>query len=998
MAQRRTFFDPYRPNSQQFPAGYGRGTSHKMASDNKNRMPYYIPVYQPRPYYANQQNFEYNMHAADKWTMGLRDEIPIHKQVLPNNVMESYREELQTLWLVDKDNKAKCEAIYSKLETIFKDNPNPWETAFYIITSASDYTLAKTVTLSFTVLIQFQKWVFSPANIFRGREDEYLSEDLHLRVFHAMTGKHMAYFNPAVKAFMLDRPGNEYLLPATKSLLARNKLTECAQIVARLGLQSHFSENEILLPLLLTDKVNVIESYITGHPDQQALILTILDHLCSRNTDVISFAQSTGIKSIKGEKLSKKVLSKFAMRLMKLYDIPPEACPNISENRAMGAIRYLLYKRYIEKSIGYEGWDDMVESAVGNNNSLKQQLIMELLSYNDITEAVKWADKYKLPDGSLDRTVVEARTRLRSVMLLPECNECDVEVKGEADVEENWDDEVTDKLDAVHYRFPLSPKDITVVNNKDKLQICMERITQPNTTIGIDAEWKPCMGATAERVALLQLAVCDHVFLVDFMELSNQLMEDEWIKMATSIFCDDQILKIGYGLDTDLRMLYKTLPCLKEPLMKMVRVVDIEKLAKKVVTDYDSSTQDQSKLAAEGKGPEESTSNFCFCLYKYLHFTFYFDFVPKHEEKGLSLLVKKTLGKPLSKGEQMSNWERRPLRSSQITYAALDAYVLLEVYNVLLAWGQALGLTNADLEPAVALKMKTRMDRKKDLAASANQTRISRPKAVPAVQFGGYKSPHEFRVVCDTMLQGLGSQLRSCGVDTFIMGSSQRHSDAIQISLHDNRIVLSTGKAYEQLRARLGDAMIYCVRHDVSAMDQCFDVLRHFNVKVTKDDIFSRCSMCNNADFVTLPSKEMEKLYMYKSQQSRFAAGGQRDPNVSLYDVDQGTSSTFSQYGIDPASIAFLHNGVKIQVETVPKVESFSTIQEFFVCTNCGKVFWVGSHYSNICTQFDKVLRLGLDLDDPRPEELFDEDGQEEDYGYNCDGAEAVDQWGDDYN
>ena len=48
---------------------------------------------------------------------------------------------------------------------------------------------------------------------------------------------------------------------------------------------------------------------------------------------------------------------------------------------------------------------------------------------------------------------------------------------------------------------------------------------------------------------------------------------------------------------------------------------------------------------------------------------------------GLAMVCERELGVSLDKGEQTSNWSRRPLDANQLRYAALDAEVLLAVFD-----------------------------------------------------------------------------------------------------------------------------------------------------------------------------------------------------------------------------------------------------------------------------------------------------------------------------
>ncbi|GFS24226.1 exonuclease mut-7 [Elysia marginata] len=467
---------------------------------------------------------------------------------------------------------------------------------------------------------------------------------------------------------------------------------------------------------------------------------------------------------------------------------------------------------------------------------------------------------------------------------------------GSAGAEENWDLDInTEDLREREkfYRMPLPESQIMVVDTRGKLKACLYRLTEPGSIVGIDAEWKPAMGAgSVERVALLQLAVEEAVYLVDLVELAKVLTDKEWTELAESVFCHEDVLKIGFGLDHDLRMLGKTSQCFVDALQGMARVVDLEKLASKVMADDQgpSDRVEEQTSSPTGKSPKKSG-----------HFK-------KDEEKGLSLLVKKTLGKPLSKGEQMSNWEKRPLRPSQITYAALDGWLGL------LRLGESKGGEESN-----------------------------------------GKLPH-YALCLEKTRTLLLVPLRSCRVWDHLFY-------VLNISHRENRVVLSSGKVFDQIRAGVGNTMCLKVPHNIAARDQCVFVLNHFRVNVQKEDIFTRCAVCNSTEFVDLPSKDLETLSMIALQQQSMAGhqAGIRPGGASLGDIDPNTQAKYMQYGIDPVSITFLHNRVRIQVETVPSRKVFKGIDSFFVCTCCGKVYWEGSHYENISAQFANILHLHED-------------------------------------
>jgi hypothetical protein len=209
-------------------------------------------------------------------------------------------------------------------------------------------------------------------------------------------------------------------------------------------------------------------------------------------------------------------------------------------------------------------------------------------------------------------------------------------------------DKVKSKLDSVPARRCTGTfKDFGPLNvlNELKLSIeesqvifidsvkILENVQVPGGFIGLDSEWRSNIFTNRDNpVSILQIAFEDRVLIIDLLALNKEPALDTFL----SQLFEGNSIKIGVSFDEDLVKIKKHYPHLKAAQKKIEKLVDLIEAYKRVY------------LEAPG---------------------------------GLAGLCYKTLGMRLSKYEQRSNWENRPLRRSQLHYAALDAFVQIEIFR-----------------------------------------------------------------------------------------------------------------------------------------------------------------------------------------------------------------------------------------------------------------------------------------------------------------------------
>ncbi|XP_077822964.1 exonuclease mut-7 homolog isoform X22 [Macaca mulatta] len=708
-------------------------------------------------------------------------------------------------------------------------------------------------------------------------------KQLQARAIRVLTESPPSLVAPLTSIFQLQDADRSCLLVHVHRLHQEGRFREAVMLGTTLKLQPELDVEKMSVPLLLQDKVALVERYVAGFPDLQRRLLALMDSWCQPGFDIKDVArQYPEVTSLSLEKLSPKVLSRQVLRLQERYGVAPALCPNAAMWQRLAALRHLCHKRFVEKSLSQENWADHVRGLVEQSPWLQEQLSQLLVSHGDPVTAARCAMGLSLPEERLPAAVA---VELRQLSLQGRAAEADSRL------------EVKDVKDR-YYQLPIPRENIHLLASWEDLTRYEGALLQPHQVVGVDLEWTPVFVAGGRpRPSLLQVAVEGRVFLLDVLALSQPPTgqgAQAFSRLVAQLLSDPSITKLGYGMVGDLQKLGASCPALAHVEKQILGGVDLLLVHRQMrVTNMPTSGTDRAKGL-----------------------------------RGLSLLVQQVLGTALDKTQQLSNWDRRPLCEEQLIYAAADAYCLLEVHQALCR------------EPA-------RFHLSEDLAGSRRPRHTERP--------GAQKPP---------------------GLQKASASAAPR-----QVARQEGRIILTSGQPFHKLRAQVGAGRCLSVDCSLKAQQQAKAVLKHFNVRVTHADIFSRCQACNCDQYLKVSRDMMKQLMWLSSHQEGPRSSGDKttlsqevqEPGPAPEAAPGGCTYDRPCRWLQAADLRaetpdMLTNGTRLQLAGVPVgVLRTPGLRHFYCCTRCGKVFWDGSHLDRVATHFRDVLESAPSPREPSP-------------------------------
>ncbi|KAJ0181879.1 hypothetical protein K1T71_002601 [Dendrolimus kikuchii] len=772
--------------------------------------------------------------------------------------------QLTNIWKTWK----KSSTIESHIENFFQTTPDPFRLALVFVINCGDYKDCKPKTLPYCIIETLSKWS-QTSNV-------YPEEYLKFPAFNiGIQQRNQHFLNLIVKTYQVSTL-RETIVPIVKDMIKNDNCKQASQIVSSMELFDDIPVEQILFPFVLQDKPNMVDCYLSECPSQVKPFLLFLDNLLDKSFNLRDFVQNyieqNKICQVKYDKIHYKPLGKLVARLCVKFNVPIETCKNLSKNRTTSGLRYLVHQKYQEHKLSSSVWDDLVKDSLRQSAGSAPEFINLLIDY-DTAEALKWAEYLNL---SKDQLPLALREMSITQTLEEEC----------------WDSNIDNTQD--YYKLDLATNQIVMIDNAEKFYDLLNSELVNCNSVGLDCEWKPSFGAAQSHVALIQIATNNKVYLIDTMTLNKPEYMSFWYNFNKAFLENGEIIKIGFGLDLDLKEMKTSLVGLGNIRIKGEGLLDLSNL-------WNALMECGISLPGNSDGG-----------------------------KSLSSLVQACFGLPLQKTEQCSNWELRPLRETQLRYAALDAYVLLQIYNYLQKLCRDKGLNFDEICNDVMLDKKKKATKKVKVIQSL-QSSLEQEK-----------STKDIKLLIEPSLSYLMAYLRYCGIDTVVTPVTMLWHDVINMAISEDRYVVVTKMKHTPTVNYPQNSILDIGKGTIAENLQT--IFTKLNICIKQDDLLILCVHCNSKALKSLGVDEVHHLCQeYENSKINSAPNIHNDDeNNDDYDnflSDSDCEEDFYHAAPYPNKPKCLTStGAVIDIHNISEL-SISN-KTAILCESCGKLFW----------------------------------------------------------
>lgn len=100
----------------------------------------------------------------------------------------------------------------------------------------------------------------------------------------------------------------------------------------------------------------------------------------------------------------------------------------------------------------------------------------------------------------------------------------------------------TEPNDSRYYSLHLDRANVHLVDSRERFDSMLAYLVR-QTMVAFDAEWKPIGSMATSKVALIQFATAECVYLLDAVTID--INEEAWNRLAVELFNNSEVLKIG---------------------------------------------------------------------------------------------------------------------------------------------------------------------------------------------------------------------------------------------------------------------------------------------------------------------------------------------------------------------------------------------------------------------------------------------------------------------